>query len=408
MNFIHKLFRKIYRITISILLYIEKKLSLLRSALRFLPLLLKKREKYRIVKTEELNPFLLYRRVGVEEVLPYPKIHRLTTGGELKIKSKGHDLYVFNNASFILNSDFIRFNDGSSFCEKNNRVEAKFTRCGDIDLVRLDEKFYELLKYKKKLYFDNVFHMSAAFSSVWSHFLVQCFPRLELIKILPKTESITIVLPKNVDLHILELTERVLNEYPEFKIFLCSSDTEIVCKKLYYVSTDTYLGDLGLFSSPFHTQITTTSVKYIIEKSLLIQEVNNNKNKIRLFIGREGNRNIVNYEEVLNYFKKLNFIEVFPHKLSLKQKAEIFSRAEYITGPGSSGFTNVIFCPEGSKVLALINPARHKDIYMAQIAKIKKIEFEYLLGNQMSSDLDSDFIVNIDEIKEYVKTYWNL
>jgi capsular polysaccharide biosynthesis protein len=408
MKFIFKLFKKIYNATLLILLSGEQRIALWRSNLKLLPLLLKKRAKFKIAKTEELVPYLLYRRDGKEEILYFPKIYKLTLGGELKVHSKGYQLYEFRNTSFLLNSDFLRFNDGTAYCEKINRKEAFFTSYGDADLVRFDDKYYELIKSQKKCYIDNVFHMSSAYSWAWSHFLVQCFPRFEFINLIPKTESVSIVFSYNVDPHILEMTKLVLSEYPRFKIILCSEDTEIVCKKLYYVSTDTYLGDIGLVSSPFHIQITSTTMKYILEKSLFLQLENDEKDEIRLFIGRNNKRNIINYDEVLNYFKKLNFIEVFPHELNLTEKASIFSRAKYIVGPMSSGFTNIIFSPAGAKVLALINPSRHEDMYLSQIAKVKKIELEFLMGDEQCSNSNANYFVNFDELKDYVKIYWNL
>ena len=125
--------------------------------------------------------------------------------------------------------------------------------------------------------------------------------------------------------------------------------------------------------------------------------------KSRIFIGRRGKRNIKNYDQVSVRLKCAGFNEVFPHTLPLWEKICLFSNAEYVVGPASSGFTNVIFCDAATSVTMFINPSRHLDPLLTKYCSTMGIKLSYILGEEEGCDKNADFYVDMDELELYLE-----
>jgi capsular polysaccharide biosynthesis protein len=308
-----------------------------------------------------------------------------------------------------MNSDFIRFNDQSIFCDKITRNESIFNKFGDVDFIKCINNKISLINYRKTLYFDYVFHMTGCFSKVWTHFLVQFYPKLDYLYLIPKNEKIAIILPNDIDPHIISLIEYFIQDLNNIKVILVNNDTEVYCKKVMYISIDTWLSDDGLVKSMFHIKISDHTVKFVLKeakkltKNILISNNTTNKINKKLFIGRKGKRNIDNYSQVLEYFKSLGFVEIFPHLLTIEKKIELFSSAEFITGPASSGFANIIFCTKKPQVLVLINISRHDDMLLTKFAKMMDLNYQTFIGNEkIPGYYDSDYNIDMVELNKYV------
>ena len=178
-----------------------------------------------------------------------------------------------------------------------------------------------------------------------------------------------------------------------------------------YVSIDTWLSDDGPVKTMFHIQISDHTTNFILKQAKLLTEhilfTNNcsNHNNTKLFIGRTGKRNIDNYTQVLDYFKSLGFVEIFPHLLTIEKKIELFSSAEFITGPASSGFANIIFCRKKPQVLVLINISRHDDMLLTKFAKNMELNYQTFIGNEKLPGYgDSDYIIDMVELEQLVSS----
>lgn len=367
-------------------------------------------KKYVIKSKAEIKDYIIYKENGKIETLYFPKIHKLSLGGEIKIMTKGIEIYEFQNVSYSTNSDFIRFENQTTFCDKVNRIESFFSKLGDSDFLMQKDGNYNLLSYTKSINFDFVFHMTGCFSKVWTHFLVQYYPKLNYLNLISKNDIITIVLPIDVDSHIYSLIKQFIKDLQNIRIVLVSNDTLVTCKKLVYVSNDTWLGDIGISATLFHIQISDSTVNFILNQAnqLLdsLQIIPEKKlQKTKLFIGRKGKRNITNYTEVLEYFKNLGFVEIFPHLLSFEEKLILFSNADYITGPLSSGFANIIFCREKPVVFPLVNLSRHDDLFLTKFTKNLDINYLTFLGDEKSPGFsDSDYYIDLVELNNVFST----
>ena len=403
-----KIFIFFIRGCLYLLRYIKKIINSLYNSLYNFKSSLQLQKKYTIKSKEEIHSFLKFNTLGSVETLYFPKINNLSLGGELNTLTKGIQVYEFHQLCFSMNSDFLRFFDNSIYCDKITRVESVFNQFGDADFIKQSQSGISLKNYRKKIYIDHAFHLTGCFSKVWTHFLVQFFPKLEYLSLVNKNENINIILPNDIDPHIKKLIEHIIDKMPNISIFLVENDILVYCNKVTYVSIDTWLSDIAISPSMFHIQISDSTVNFILKQANSLSYDILQKNKIcldnhnkKLFIGRVGKRNIENYIEVLSYFESLGFIEIFPHLLTLKEKIELFSFAEYITGPASSGFANIIFCKEQPSVFVLTNFSRHDDMFLSKFVKKLGINYNTYFGkDRIPGYQDSDYYIDILDLKK--------
>jgi hypothetical protein len=351
---------------------------------------------------------LKYNTLGNVETLYFPKIHNLSLGGEIKTFTKGIQVYEFHQVYFSMNSDFLRFFDNSIYCDKITRVESVFNQFGDADFIKQNQSSIILKRYTKKINIDHAFHLTGCFSKVWTHFLVQYFPKLEYLSLVNKNDNIHIILPNDIDPHIRNLIEHYIDTMQNISILLVENDILVYCNKVTYVSIDTWLSDIAISPTMFHIQISDSTVNFILNQANELSCDILKKNKIcldnhnkKLFIGRVGKRNIENYTEVLSYFQSLGFIEIFPHLLTLKEKIDLFLNAEYITGPASSGFANIIFCKKQPSVFVLTNFSRHDDMFLSKFVEKLGINYNTFFGKDKTPGYqDSDYYIDILDLKK--------
>ena len=165
-----------------------------------------------------------------------------------------------------------------------------------------------------------------------------------------------------------------------------AKDVEVCCSALYFVSNDTFIADTSSVLSPLSVLVADSSARYLHEFGQnSVQKIKLNKKLTRIFIGRSGRRNLINYKECLDFFNKLGFVEVFPHRLSYREKLELFANAEYIVGPGSSGFSNVIYCRKLKGLIKFYNVSRHTDMYLTKLANSMSVPLYLVLGKEVIS-----------------------
>lgn len=103
--------------------------------------------------------------------------------------------------------------------------------------------------------------------------------------------------------------------------------------------------------------------------------------KRRLFISRSGAqyRRIQNENELLPILEKEGFEIVQPEKLTFQEQITLFSQADYVIAPHGAGLSNLVFCPEGAKVIELF-PPRFPCICYWHLSQLVKLKYAYLFG----------------------------
>ena len=109
----------------------------------------------------------------------------------------------------------------------------------------------------------------------------------------------------------------------------------------------------------------------------------------RLFISRTGGRSIANEPEVLDVLTSFGFETIRTERLSLLEQIQLFASAEVVVGAHGAGFSNLVFCQTGTKVLEFFSPKFLNVCYWFLSAACRH-EYHCLLGYGEDAPLESD------------------
>ncbi len=362
-------------------------------------------KKYHLTTIHELPGVKEIKRIrGGEYNNYFPKLLGISDGGEIKYNFEDEIFYQMSDVSFNIESDFIR-KDDLVVCEKLTRKDATILVLEDFDFIARQGNNIFLKEKKKNVSLGSVFYITGVLSNFWSHFLICYYPRLAYFEQIAD-EEISIVVPYKLDENIKQLITDSVGCKKKIHFVEVDHDTTIFCNKLFYAKVNSYIMCHSNHASPYGIQISELTAKYLRSK-FAESDIKNDKPFRKLFIARSGVRNILNYDEIFNYFKSLGFEEVIPHTLSLEQKRKIFGEAKQIVGPFSSGFTNLVFCNSGVQILAFVNYGRCHDTYVSTLSKIWESEFIFCSGTDVNADVNSDYSINLSEIDYYLKNKLN-
>jgi len=119
---------------------------------------------------------------------------------------------------------------------------------------------------------------------------------------------------------------------------------------------------------------------------------------VKVFIDRNSpRRRVINREAVVSYFSEAGYVIAQPEQLSLKEQIDLFSTATVIVGQTGAGLANMLFAPEGAKIIVLSgnpeDPGPHN--YFPNLARALGHEMHYMAFGPPASDLHIDFEVDI-------------
>ena len=105
-----------------------------------------------------------------------------------------------------------------------------------------------------------------------------------------------------------------------------------------------------------HSPVITKKISGYFKSKVLSEQTDINIYE-KIFIGRKKTttRKILNNNEVINLFKEKGFKVLYLEEYSIREQAYLFYNAKVIAGLHGAGFTNLIFCKEGTKVIELQN-----------------------------------------------------
>ncbi|WP_187261479.1 glycosyltransferase family 61 protein [Pontibacter beigongshangensis] len=77
----------------------------------------------------------------------------------------------------------------------------------------------------------------------------------------------------------------------------------------------------------------------------------------RIYISRSDSnmRNVLNEEELVKELEQYGFEHVISSKLSIREKLNLFSRAEAVVSATGAGLVSILFCQPGTKVIEIFN-----------------------------------------------------
>jgi capsular polysaccharide biosynthesis protein len=130
--------------------------------------------------------------------------------------------------------------------------------------------------------------------------------------------------------------------------------------------------------------------------------------RIYLSRGRAKKRRVENEADVIQLLSKHGFQTVHPEDLSFDEQVRIFSSARYLISNHGAGVTNMLFMPEGSRVLEL----RHKGDYIRNwffiLSSALNLNYFYQTCAPQDHNADphhADVLVDVAKLEENLKLF---
>lgn len=374
----------------------------------------KKSQEYAIIHhPENVFPIVYHIKDISWEHVHMPEVYNLMKAWENFSLCPAQGILEFPTCEVYSSTDIITMEDKCVW----DKVEFDiFSKIVPLDKNLLSYDYTKIRRRKPKKTVEVVgfcISMLGVHETVWTHFLIQFLPKLyyaEEAGLLDR-EDITILMPDYKDENILELVEDVLCKHPKLKMIICDSDPQCAyrCEKLFFIPTASVSSNHAHYILPYDVVI-PQRVLDILKEKVVNPRVNIAREKIhshlKLYLVRRSSmRGLKNYQEVEDYFSKKGFIMVEPHKLSLQEKANLFSAAEYIAGPASGAWTNVIFCRQAKGVF-LNTMCRTIDAYSKYLMQLGHVDILQVTGwDYSTSSIHSDYSIPIEKIDAAYKQF---
>lgn len=310
----------------------------------------------------------VFKEATVEQ-FDYIKTYDFFESGRFDIIYPEIDVWKIKNALVFHSTDFVVTSGG--YCAWPKYYLYNYSKNIATDAFLVKEK-NGLLTYKKPhkvLDVNTAFSLIGVCAHVWAHAIAEYLPKLSMLSTVIKDskERITVLIPEYNDVQLSQVMSDQLKKY-DVDILTVHKDEAVNVQTLYYMQRPTIFTDHEINVSP-GDQVLPKAVINVLKRDLVAPYKNNlqiDPRYKKIFLSRRGGygKGIINQEEIEQYFEKMGFVFVEPHKVCLEEKVKIFHSAEVIAGPLGSAFTNIIFCNPGTKVLLFSNFQRIFDYYV--------------------------------------------
>lgn len=359
----------------------------------------------RILDKEGVNEF------KIKDVFPsafvnvnFPATLEVGSGGALNLYHESCEVFSFPGCVQHASSDILRLRNTAYFL-KPNRAAANKEIFLDKDLVRCSKQQLEVKRAVEVIRVGASLSLLGVHCSQWAHFLVEFYPKLFAFDDLWQHIE-TVVIRADSDDHIVGLVKKAVNG--RAKTVAVPPNGYVYFERLFYCSPVAYLCNHAQYTSPSDVVIPTWTRKVVKSNLTTLVSARETATPKRLFIGHDGaqakSRACTNIGEVTDYFIGRGYGVIFPHRLTLKDKVEIFSAATHLVGPGSSGFTNALFRSGRLDILWFINDERAFDAYISQFCtEYPSHRITAFVGDRASPyNINSSYKVNMQKLAQAV------
>lgn len=380
--------------------------------------ILQKREECRIYKIEsKLNRYSIIHN-PVEQFGSYYHIkdvtwepvyvaptYKLWEGSKVKYYHEAQDIILLHDVKVRNGSTIVTLSDAKSALWDKAMLDnfSKYTAL-DQGLYKYDKDTLYVFPAKVEKINGKVISMCGVHATLWPHFLTQYFPKLfyaEDAGLLD--DDIVILCPKYNDRNIIEIYNELINRHPKVQIKYAENDIEYQIEEFYWMHMTCHLGDSAFYLATSDCVIPQKVLKLLTER--FVNRFKANVKTIKgfeyIYLSRGANqRDIINKEEVEEFFVSKGFKIINPGDFSLEEKANIFHNAKVVVGPYGSAWTNTMFCNGGFGLL-LTNMPRAMESYQVSFADIGGLDILQVTGwDVMKDSTHSDYEIPLLKIKE--------
>lgn len=257
------------------------------------------------------------------------------------------------------------------------------------------------------------FGANRGYSGNYFHFMLDALPSLlctmQTLRKRPDWQDFIVLIPEDIHANVREILYKCCDyfgyKYKSFGIL-----EWIDCKQVAFTGYPTYMKnplpvDVNYSVSPVLTRFT----RNILHK---IFPVNENKNFKFLYSTREDakntstSRHVINYQEVSDNLKELNFITLNPAKMDLASQVKNFSVTEVIVLDGGAAIANLLFSRRCKHAIVLAMSEGTDPSLFVSFAQSLGIEIAYVCGKAKPVSFvpswHLSYEIDVYLLKEYV------
>ncbi len=365
----------------------------------------------RICRGDQLGDKVLVFKPETEDRIELQDIFEFCREGSFMVKCPEVDVWRFENALCMADSDFVVLNDDKVFWQKYFAYNYSKNIVLDNALVKEEEGN---LYYKVPKVIHNVncaFSLIGVFAHVWSHSLSEHYIKLSVLGDVVKLskEKITVLVPDYKDVQLKRIVYNELKKY-DIDVLIVKREEAVYAKYLYYMERPAFFTDHEV-AVEVGDNVQPKIVAGILKEQLvkpLVKDLEIGES-IKLYLPRRGSyRSLKNNDEVEAFFKAQGYYFLEPHTVTLEEKIKLFRSAETIVGPQSSAFSNLIFCKPGTKVLILSNYYRAFESWLVMHKQHFGINMLWVTGyddKKASNPAHCCFYIPLDKIKAAAKAH---
>lgn len=326
-------------------------------------------------------------------------VKRVSSQRQYPRNLKPSDSHLFENnlsietpPSKILNFENVTALNPCWLYENHTLIENAFSsnwNPSNTKKIRMALKFALLTRFSPVI--ENGIWITDNWSDNYYHWFAEVIPRLYAARI--NGYNAPVILPaKYRNIQFVQHTLNILQSEPPIYIQPKKS------LKIKQLMVATHLGLPGISNDDIMFNLAT-----FLREGLSIGPT---KGK-RIYVSRSQSkmRNILNEEQLLPVLKKFDFQVVHFENLSFEKQVELAGSSSIIMGPHGAGLTNMLFMPEGSKVIE-IHPASSKiNACFFALCSALKHDYFYITGPKDQLDLPyqhCNFTVNPSHLEQTI------
>ncbi len=321
-------------------------------------------------------------------------------------------LSVFEGASVYGSSDLFAVGDiAISDLYMRNREEGRYNIFGGC-VVKFKNRKYILISYKDfGRQTDHAILLAGWASGNYYHFTFEILSRLAYADQFEEYRDWPVLVDKEALAigQMSDLFDRVnVWKHPVIMIENCE---RFFVKRMVYISHNMWMPPNFMAGAQQYSRdyLFSRSGAEHVRKAVLGQGGLSGEGKYsRIYLSRKNCRNqrLINAQEVEALFRGKGYQVIYPEELTFAEEVAIFHGADIIAGPTGAAFTNLVYCKEGAKVIA-IAPASHNLYCFSNIAYIVGAEF-MLLGAEIveknEADSEDTFRMNTDKCRRCLES----
>lgn len=299
------------------------------------------------------------------------------------------NLYSLKGCLILPNSDFVIQEDTTIWEKIESRYHSDNIIFVDFNLVEYHfNRILIRVPIKKKKVRLGV-SLCGVHSDVWSHFLVQYLPKLNIAAKL--NIELTLITPNYKDGNIIEILNSYLLKYKKLSLIKLKPTETAKVDELLYINNIGFTAEHS-YKRIYPSFLIPSFVSMCIKESIDVEhegEYFDEEGCNKLFLRRTGIRNLSNYLEIENHLQLRGYRIIEPSIYSIEEKKKLFGSASIIVSPFGSALTNLIFCNSKVQVLVFSPESRKNDGYFYNFLR------EHFTKNMR-------IIYGVDTINDYI------